>query len=93
MKLVIWATLSLVLLAILFPVPEHYYWFEGNVWDRAMGSSGWQKQNPPAKNDRQFLFDLDFHGRKRPNFVRMAGESIAALLIGGGLAFAIRSPR
>jgi len=64
-------------------------------YDRAVARMraklGWEKYLSGQSKDRAFLFDYELYSSKRPNFVRMAVESIVLILVGGGLAFALRS--
>jgi len=78
-KIVIWASLSLALLAVLYPGPSFRrtsrYGFDDSR--RFLGDF-----NQP------FIWNI-----MRPNYLRMATEVIVILLIGGGLVVALKGGR
>src|SRR5271165_3516631 len=77
-RFVIWGTLCLAVLPILYPMPAHY------AWD----GDGWNRTSYHARADqRNFLWDYDFFGNTRPDMRRMATEAVLVFVMGMGLAF------
>ncbi len=81
-RLVVWATLCLAVLAILYPMPAHYTW-EGDSWERSSYHS--------RTDSRGFLWDYEFFGSTRPDLWRTATETLFVLVMGLGLCFCIRT--
>ena len=77
-KIVIWASLSLALLAVLYPAPALYTW-TGARWERSRSYQG----------NRRYLWGSNYYNderrSERPDYRRMAREATFVLLIGGGL--------
>ena len=86
-KIVIWATLSLSILPVLYPLPKYFLCTGGEWLD--LSSEPRYRERKGLRDDRAFIFDLGMYGEARPNFVRMATESGAILFIGLGLAAAL----
>jgi len=80
-RFVIWATLCVAALPLLYPMPAHYAW----------NGDGWNRTSYHGRNDkRTFLWDYDFFGSTRPDLLRTATETIVVLAMGMGLVFCIR---
>ena len=80
-RLVIWGTLCLAMLPILYPMPAHYAW-DGEGWNRTSYYARAEK--------RTFLWDYDWFGSTRPDMRRIATEAVVVLLMGMGLAFCLK---
>jgi hypothetical protein len=92
-KVIIWASLSLALLAILYPSPALYRW-TGERWERL---THYQVKRSAFDDTRRYLWGFDFYNderlSERPNYGRMAREVTVVLLIGGGLVVALKGGR
>jgi len=86
-KIVIWATLSLSIVPVLYPLPKYFSW-TGVEW-LDLSSEPRYRERHGLRSDRTFIFDLEMYGAARPNFVRMATESGVILIVGLGLAAAL----
>jgi hypothetical protein len=97
-KIVIWASLSLALLAVLYPAPVLYRW-TGERWER---STRYQLRRSELRlsgfaDNRRRLWGSDFYNgdrlSERPDYGRMATEVSVVLLIGGGLVVVLKGGR
>jgi hypothetical protein len=103
-RVVIWASLSLALLAVLYPCPVLYVWVDDTSGIlRAFGGSRghWEKTHITRYEMKRYghdtsrsrLWDFGFYGSVRPDYLRMATEAALVLLIGGGLVVALKGGR
>jgi len=83
-QIILWGTLSVMALAILYPAPELYWW----------SGDGWVKTNRSSGQDNRYrrmpLVDYESFGDTRPDYTRAGAECVVTGLIGGGLIWAIR---
>ena len=81
-RFIVWATLCVAALPVLYPMPAHYVW----------NGDGWNRTTYHGRNDnRTFLWDYDFFGNTRPDLLRTITETIFVLAMGMGLVFCLRS--
>jgi hypothetical protein len=95
--LVIWATVSVALVALLYPNRAFYEWSnESNRWERMSQRDAGQYRYDTR---RTFVWDIDSRTmrwgesrhKEEPNILRAFSEAAAVLTMGIGLAFILKT--